>query len=180
MFRLLIIILLFYGSTFAQTPEESYWGVKRLIFGDTFWSTDSLKLKISGMTDTLDTDTLFTDALPIKESDGLLGITAYFDSLSGTADTMWIDLRLGVKSIPQKVQKDNFGNTYTPRSKKVRWRPTWNNLIGPMKKDSLYTISISQSDSSWWDPAANILQWRLRESQGDTTLHDINEFRDVK
>ena len=172
----LILFLLSIGLQ-AQT-----WGEQRILFGRTFTSTDNLELKVDGMTDTLMADTLWSNILPITKSSGVYGISAYLDSSSLTRTLDTVDVILDVQLLAifaPKPQQTNFFSTYTPRAKVIARSP-WKHLITFAECDTLYTLSIAQSDSSWWSPNYNFLQYRLRETTADTTFHNVMEFRDLE
>lgn len=168
---LLMILFLAIGA------QAQVWGEQRLIFGNTFRNTDSLELTVAGMTDTVHIDTLYTKAIEINKSSGLYGVAMQIDTLQGASATIALDVRLIEVFSPQPQQRDFLG-TYTPRGKVVSYG-AWQDLISATDF-TLNTLSIAQSDSSWWKPNYNYLQYRLREADADTSLHNVNEFRDLE
>jgi len=175
--RAFIISLLLVVGLQAQP-----WGGQRLIFGTTYLDTDETLLAVSGMTDTLMKDTLYTEALPIKKSTGIYGVTAYMDSVSLTriADTLSVSLDVRFLAVfAPKPQQRSFATSYTPRVKKVTKSP-WINLLEIAETDTLYTLGIASADSTWWIPTYNYLQYRLRSTVADTVFHNVMEFRDAE
>ena len=168
---LLMILFLAIGAN-AQV-----WGEQRLIFGNTFRNTDSLELTVAGMTDTVHQDTIYTEALPLTKSTGIFGVDMQIDTLMGASATITLDVRLLAIFAPKPQQKDFLG-TYTPRSKVIA-RSVWHNII-TATDFTFNTISIAQSDSSWWSPNYNYLQYRIREADADTSFHNVMEFRDLE
>ena len=170
--KLFLLLFMLINIGFSQE-----WGNQRLIFGNTFDDTDSLKISVSGMTDSLYSDTLYTKAIPIFRPNGVFGIGAYMSEVSGTSASIGIDVRFGRVYAPQPSLNDWLFDTYTPAPKVVRWG-TWN-FITSIAKSTDYDISISPSDSTWWKQTYNIMQFRLLEADADTVLHNILYFMDT-
>ncbi len=160
--KLIVILLILCASVLAQ---DKTWGAK-MNFGNTFVTTDSLKIFKASITDSVMNDTLFTSAIPItKIVEGIYGVAAYFDEISGTSASIGVDVRFGAVF-------------YDPDNKdtlNVKW-DTWNTIWATCKKDTLYRIGIAQTDSSWWNPAADVRQYRLREADADTVSHNVADY----
>lgn len=154
-------MLLFAVGIMAQ---DETWG-RKITFGNTFATTDSLKLFAAGQTDSLYGDTLFSKALDIPGEgiEGIFGISAYFDEVSGTSSSIGVEVRLGC------LFRADF-NTVN-----IKW-DKWKNIWATCKKDTLYRIGIASSDSSWWNPAADVIQLRLLEADADTVLHNVSKY----
>jgi len=157
----LLAVLLFMGHGFAQFDNAINWGGK-IDLGNAFSDTDSLFLIPSTVTDSVMSDTLFSNALEMKGDgqEGIYEVVAYLDEASGTSASIGVDVR--------------FGYTfYEMNTKNVKWT-TWNN-IWSCKKDTLYRVYISPSDSTWFQPA-NVRQYRLTEADADTVIHNLTDF----
>ncbi len=162
MMRKIFIALLFMvGLVFAQHDNTINWGQK-IDFGAQFENTDSLRLKSYYETDTVFVGTLYSDGLEMP-GDGIEGIyhfAAYFDGVSGTSASIGVDVR--------------FAYTFYERDEKnLKWT-AWYNIYS-CKKDTLYRLVISPSDSSWFQ-SGNFRQYRLVEADADTVLHNITDF----
>jgi len=166
--KLLFLILIL---SFAVMGQNRDWGNK-IRFGNRFFHTDSLNIRppyVDSLYASGAKDTLFSDALPISGEglEGIFGVASWFDSTSGTSASMALDVRFGVQF------QDMFTNTGSVN--KMTWEGGWHQ-IWSCKKDTLYRMEISASDSSWWNPAATHRQYRLREADADTVLHFIADF----
>jgi len=165
--KLIVVLLLLSTFLCAQQREWS----EKIRFGTTFYGTDSLILKnsVDSLYASGAKDTLFSDAIGIdgKDIEGIYGIAAYMKGLDGSAASIGLDVRFGVKFI------DRYSSDGT--KDEIRWDSVWRN-IWTCKDDTLYRLGIATSDSSWWNPAATYRQYRLREADTDTTLPEIADF----
>lgn len=162
----LILFFLFILITvplLAQPSNDPVWGEK-ILFGSTFVKTDSLRLKTSGLTDTLMADTLYSGGLDILPGEGIYGLAIWFEEVSGTSASISLDVRFGV----------NFRDPSDRNSINLKW-DDWQH-VKTQAKDTFTRMSIATSDSSWWNPAANVRQYRLREADADTVLHNVTDF----
>ena len=160
--RFIVLLLLFATGIMAQNET---WG-RKITFGNTFVNTDSLKLFELGVATTIsDTYVLYSNGLDIPGQglEGILGVAAYFDEESGTSASIAVDVR--------------FGNTFrsTFNTTNVKW-DHWESIWAACEKDSLYRIGIAASDSSWWNPAADVIQLRLTEADDDTVTHNVSLY----
>lgn len=160
----LIVLLLLFAVAVGIMAQDETWG-RKITFGNTFVNTDSLKLFEAGETDSLYSDTLFSNALRIPGDglEGIFGVAAYFDEISGTSSSIGLGCRLG------NVFRSDFNTT------NVQW-DDWNSIFTTCKKDTLYRLGIAASDSSWWNPAVDVIQFRLLEADADTVLHNVSKY----
>jgi len=155
----LITLLLLIGGVFAQEPASN-WG-EQFEWGSTFESTDSLNLS-NAITTINGTDVLYTDALPIEENtEGIYSVWAKWDSVDAADTQIDLDVRLGALMVR--------GNYVTDAV--VEWGD-WHTIFSSVKTDTLYIISITTSDSSWWVPA-NIRQYRTFSDDSDTDTSTV-------
>jgi len=159
--KLFIFLMLLCVPLLAQNET---WGTK-VVFGTTFRNTDSLKVFSVGITDTLVSDTLYSNGLDIPGEglEGIFGVAAYFDEVSGTSSSIGVQARLG------NLFRSGFNTT------NVKW-DDWRNIFATCKKDTLYRLGIAASDSSWWNPAADVIQLRILEADADTVLHNVSLY----
>jgi len=152
--KLVLFVLLFSIGIFAQD-----WGGK-IRLGQKFMRSDSLRL-FEEMGDSLYAnakDSLFSDALMMSEIDGIYNVSMYLEGISGTSSSIKLQVRLG----------KNFGSGV------VKWTP-WIDIFTSAKKDTLYNLSISSADSSWWTPA-NLRQYLLIETDADTVRPYLTDY----
>ena len=153
----LILIMLLAGGLLAQS---SNWG-EQFEWGETFSKTDSMK--VGGTSATINgTDIFYTDALEINDNcEGIYTVWAKWDSVDAADTQIDLDVRFGVLMVREK------GSTATV----VEWGG-WNNIFSSVKTDTLYILSIAQSDSSWFSPA-NVRQYRTFSDDTDTDTSTV-------
>lgn len=160
--KVLIFILILVMTGMAQ--QDPVMGHK-ILFGSTFVTTDSARLRTSGLTDTLMVDTLYSGALNLYgEQVGIYGVAAYFTEVSGTSASMALDVRFGCY----------FTDPTDNRTQNLQWSD-WQNIL-TSAKNTLTRMGIAADDSSWWNPAADVRQYRLREADADTVFHYITDY----
>lgn len=166
--KVLFLLIAFFTIGYGQSYN---WGAGNYPLGQTFLTTDSLKMR--PQTYLILPDTLYTNALDKSYSfeDGVYKLA--FDAepyaaADSTIDSIYVDMRLGY----------NFGTFRTPV---VKW-DAWKNLIGPVAASTLTTLNIAQSDSSWYGPS-NIIQYRVYGydedvgTDADSVLIYLTDFR---
>lgn len=172
---LTIFIILFAASLlFGQYESAETTTGQRIFFGNAFWETDSMDIKVSSLSDSLyassTKDTLFSSAIPQGRILGIAKVSAFMQEISGTSATIALDVRLGEAFASKKVIKDNYA-TFTPSvTKLVKW-DSWNNVM-TIAKSTFTTLYLS--DSTWWIPA-DYRQYRLREADADTVRPFISD-----
>lgn len=161
---LLFVLIVLSPTLFAQRTAAN-WG-NRILFGPTFVKTDSLKLVKASLTDSVMADTIYSEVLSIPDwIDGIWSIDLYFTGIGGGSDSLVLEYRRATT-----IRDNNTNTNYTKFGQ-------WQNILSSMKADTLYSIGIAQSDSSWWK-GGNGRQFRLYDTSvtTDTTTHLITDF----
>lgn len=149
---------------FAQEPASSWgeyfqWGTK---LGQNSMTISGIQTAING------TDTLYTKALPIQENtEGVYAVWAYWEYTDAASDSIELDMRLGVL-----FKRDKYPNTAV-----IKW-DAWKSIFNLKSTNTLYKLSMTTSDSSWWIPA-NLRQYRtykLDAASVDTCTVYIIDF----
>ena len=150
-----LFVLLLTAGLFAQTERSSNWG-KAFTWGNTF--TDAGSTKVSGAKTNIEgTDTLYTDALPIQENtSGIYKIDGYWEYTDAASDSIELDVRIGT------LMKRRTYST----AKIVKW-DSWESVWNLKSTNTLYSIYIARTDSSWWMPA-NFRQYRTYRLDTET------------
>jgi len=156
--KLIVLLLLFAVGVMAQNET---WG-RKIEFGNTFVTTDSLKLFEVSKTDSLYNDTLFTSAISLDGgfSEGMFGWAAYFEEVSGTSSSITLQARPGYL----------FMDISPTPSTTVVWGD-WESLQAGGAKSTLYTGL--ETDSTWMKSGGDVVQLRLLEADADTVLHNV-------
>lgn len=161
---LLFVLIVLSPTLFAQRTAAN-WG-NRILFGPVFVKTDSLKLVKASLTDSVMADTIYSEVLSIPDwVDGIWSIDLYFTGIGGGSDSLRLDYRRATT-----IRDNNANTNYTKFGE-------WQHILSTMKADTLYSIGIAQSDSSWWK-SGNGRQFRLYDTSvtTDTTSHLITDF----
>jgi len=156
---IVLILLILVSLSYGQNDEVQYWGLPQfqdsIRWGTAFRDTDSLRLVgtlPSYMCDSLSSDTLFTDMMPLKSDgvEGILTMTFSIDSVDARADSVTLDVRF-------YFDKDTHPNQF--------WEPGWYNIWRNIKSDSLYVMRNIPADSAWWEGPS--IGWQFRCIRGD-------------
>ncbi len=169
--KVILFLMIFVVSLFAQNDAARYWGKpydgRNIRWGNRFIATDSLRLYQEllpvRMSDPGNTDTLWTDMMLIP-GDGNEGIIM----ISFSADSVVEDATAGQDSIRLYVRfyfnKDIHTTAY--------WESTWYNLNTNMSDNTLYLFRDIASDSTWWGPATG-WQFKVERADVDNDTLDI-------
>lgn len=149
--KLLWIVLLFSIGVFAQ-ERASNWG-SPFTWGD---NLNENGLDIRGAQTAINgTDTLFTKALPIKETtEGIYSIKAYWEYTDAASDSVELEVRYGVRM------------SRYPDDLIVKWT-SWKALMNLKSTNTLCELWIDQADSAWWTPY-NFRQYRTYRLDTET------------
>lgn len=159
----MLLIFVLSAGVFAQ--GSSNWG-ERILFGTEFTKTDSLKLRVSSLRDTVLADTLYSGVLDIKDyTEGIYTASAWFTNVGGTSDSLTLDVRM------VKAFRDKNANTVTYKFS------AWSNVFNVVSAAALQDTTIDPATSSWWRPASG-RQYRLYDKSvtTDTTNHIITDY----
>ena len=165
--RKALIILFLIVLCIPVIGQDENWG-KKIQWGTTFINTDSLRLREAGYVDSLyasgGKDTLYSDAFIMPEiTEGIYGIAAFLEEVSGTSASIALEVRFGNKFLDSGHDAN------------LRWEQIWHGLKS-MKKDTLYRFTISPNDTSWFNTAADVRQYRLWEADADTVLPNVADY----
>lgn len=167
-----LLLLLFTGIAFGQNPNPKVTHGTRIFLGDRFWNTDSTGLKISSLKDTLYIDTLFSDAIPQQETEGIFTVNYFFESLDDSTASPIVEMRLGEDFSSRASIKDAI-STFTPAtSHLVKWYP-WHYLF-TATEGTPGKLSLNGSDSTWWVPST-YRQYRTYDADSAATRPYISD-----
>lgn len=162
--QVLLFLLFALSPLFAQRTASN-WG-ERILFGTSFTSTDSTKLILASVTDSILAGTTFSGVLYINDwSGGIWTIDMWLTNVGGTTDSIRIDYRR-VTTIRDKNTNTNY----------VKFG-AWRKLLSEQSSGSLLTLAVAQSDSSWWS-SGNGRQFRIYDTSTstDSTTQLVTDF----
>lgn len=162
-----VLLFVFAFPLFAQR-QASNWG-NQIVLGTAFTKTDSSRLNIGTVRDSILSDTLYSGILEINDwVDGIWSVRVWVDSLGSDAATGACDsVRVDVRLVTKFFYTDPTTNAKTVTFKYDLWK-----YLTTAHFDSLYSIPIAQADSSWWQPA-NGRQYRVYSTSTDTDTSQI-------
>lgn len=164
--QVLLFLLFALSPLFAQRTASN-WG-ERILFGTSFTSTDSTKLISASVTDSILADTTFSGVLYINDwSGGIWTIDMFLTNVGGTSDSVRLDYR--------RVTTFRDKNT-SPTTVTIKFG-VWKKLLSEQASGSLLTLTVAQSDSSWWS-SGNGRQFRIYDTSTttDSTTQLVTDF----